>query len=89
MQHDQTLIPGFKSYYFWRRPAIITVYSKNNCPGCETLKAKLKRDNIAFDEQNINHNPDTMEWLLAQGHRTVPTVYRDGVHVTALDSLFE
>jgi glutaredoxin len=82
-------IPGFKSYYFWRRPAIITVYSKNNCPGCETLKTKLKRANIVFEELNIDHNPDTLEWLLAQGHRSVPVLYRDGIHISDVSTILK
>lgn len=57
---------------------MITVYSKNNCPFCEQAKALLTKKDIPFDVIKIDENPEAREWLMAQGHRTVPQLYLDG-----------
>ncbi len=67
----------------------ITVYSKNNCPGCDQLKRKLTQKGVEFEEKNISTDPLTLEWLLAQGHRSVPVVYQSGVHVVDMQSIFD
>lgn len=59
----------------------LVVYSKNNCPGCNALKSKLRAKSIPFTELNIDTSPDAKTFLLEQNHRSVPVIYKDGVHV--------
>ena len=57
---------------------MLTVYSKNHCPFCDQAKALLKNKNIPFEEIKIDESPDAREFVLAEGHRTVPQIYKDG-----------
>ena len=57
---------------------MITVYSKSNCPYCVQAKNLLKSKGIAFEEINIEEQPEAREFIVAEGHRTVPQIYRDG-----------
>lgn len=57
---------------------MLTVYSKNNCPFCVQAKNLLKLKNIPFDEVRIDENTEAKEFILSQGHRTVPQIYQDG-----------
>jgi glutaredoxin 3 len=57
---------------------MITVYSKNNCPYCVQAKNLLKSKGIVFEEINIEETPGAREFIVAQGHRTVPQIYQDG-----------
>lgn len=57
---------------------MLTVYSKNNCPFCVQAKNLLKLKNIEFEEINIEENPDARTFIVNEGHRTVPQIYKDG-----------
>jgi glutaredoxin 3 len=57
---------------------MITVYSKNNCPYCVQAKSLLQLKGIEFDEVKIDEAPEAREFILAEGHRTVPQIYQDG-----------
>jgi glutaredoxin 3 len=57
---------------------MITVYSKNNCPYCTQAKNLLKSRGVAFEEINIEERPEAREFILAEGHRTMPQIYQDG-----------
>lgn len=57
---------------------MITVYSKNNCPFCVQAKSLLQLKGVEFEEVKIDETPEAREFVLAEGHRTVPQIYRDG-----------
>jgi glutaredoxin len=57
---------------------MLTVYSKANCPFCDQAKNLLKLKNIAFEEVRIDLQPEAREFIVAEGHRTVPQIYKDG-----------
>lgn len=57
---------------------MITVYSKNNCPYCVQAKNLLQLKGIEYQEIKIDETPDARELMLAEGHRTVPQIYKDG-----------
>ena len=57
---------------------MVTVYSKNNCPYCVQAKNLLKSKGVAFEEINIEEKPEAREFILAEGHRTLPQIYQDG-----------
>lgn len=55
---------------------MLTVYSKNNCPACSQAKALLKKYEIPFDEAMIDNDSSAKEFVLSEGHRTVPQIYK-------------
>ena len=57
---------------------MITVYSKNNCPYCTQAKNLLTSRGVAFEEINIEEQPAAREFILAEGHRTMPQIYQNG-----------
>lgn len=58
---------------------MITVYSKNNCPFCDRAKALLESKGIEFKTIMMEENPDAREFLMDQGLRSVPQIFKDGV----------
>ena len=57
---------------------MITVYSKDNCPGCETLKAKLKAEGTPFTEIKLGRDMSVGEFKeLFPEVRSVPHVVED------------
>lgn len=40
-------------------------------------KALLKNNDIAFEERNIEENDEYREFVLSEGHRTMPQIYQD------------
>ena len=57
---------------------MLTVYSKNNCPFCVQAKNLLQLKGIEYEEIKIDENPEAREFVLSEGHRTVPQIYKDG-----------
>jgi glutaredoxin 3 len=58
---------------------MITVYSKNNCPFCDRAKALLESKGILFKVIKMEDEPDAREFLMDQGLRSVPQIFKDGV----------
>jgi glutaredoxin 3 len=57
---------------------MITVYSKNNCPYCVQAKSLLELKGIEFEEVKIDESTEAREFVVGEGHRTVPQIYQDG-----------
>jgi glutaredoxin 3 len=59
---------------------MITIYSKNNCPYCVQAKNLLKLKGVSYEEIRIDEmsNAAHKEFIVAEGHRTVPQIYQDG-----------
>lgn len=57
---------------------MLTVYSKQNCPFCEQAKAKLKSLDIVYEEVKIDADDSARDFIMEEGHRTVPQLYSDG-----------
>lgn len=57
---------------------MITVYSKTVCPYCVQAKNYLKQKNINFREVNIEQDDHAREFIMSEGHRTVPQIYFNG-----------
>lgn len=60
---------------------MLTVYSKANCPQCDKLKMRLQWEGTQYEEIRVDLKPEARQFLLDQGHRSVPVVYKDGVHL--------
>jgi len=57
---------------------MITVYTKNNCGFCMMGKAMLSKYGYQYTEINIEEDTDAMEFIISQGHKTMPQFYQDG-----------
>ena len=54
---------------------MIIVYTKDNCPACNTLKATYAQNGVAFQEVNIGKDISREEFMeLFPSVRTVPYV---------------
>ena len=54
---------------------MLTVYSKLNCPFCEKAKSYLKTKGIDFQVVRIDEVTEAREFLMSEGHRSVPQIY--------------
>lgn len=59
----------------------VVVYSKANCPACVKLKNELTLKAVEFEEVRVDLDPAQRQFLLDNGHRSVPQAYVDGKHV--------
>lgn len=57
---------------------MLTLYTKNNCSFCMMAKGLLKNNDIAFEEINVEQDQSAFDFILSEGHRTMPQIYRDG-----------
>ena len=57
---------------------MLTVYSKNNCPFCVQAKNVLRLKGVDYTEVKIDEDASAKDFILAEGHRTVPQIYKDG-----------
>lgn len=57
------------------RTEMIKVFSKDGCPYCDQAKALLKRHGYDFEEVRIDLDNDARNFVIEQGHRTVPQLY--------------
>jgi glutaredoxin 3 len=58
---------------------MITIYSRANCPFCVQAKNLLKLKGIEYTEVKIDEDAAAKDFVLEQGHRTVPQIYQDGI----------
>ena len=56
---------------------MLTVYSKKNCPFCDKAKQLLNNNSVDYKTVNIDEDQEARTWLMAQGHRSVPQIYKD------------
>ena len=55
----------------------IKLFSKNNCMQCKMAKRFLSENQIAFEEINIDNEPEALEFLKEQGFQSVPAITSD------------
>lgn len=57
---------------------MLTVYTKKNCGYCMQAKALLKNNDIPYEEVNIEENTEARDFVINEGHRTMPQIYHNG-----------
>jgi glutaredoxin-like protein NrdH len=57
---------------------MLTIYSKNACGYCTMAKGMLTNNDIPFEEVNIEENNEAYDFIISEGHRTMPQIYKDG-----------
>lgn len=56
--------------------AKVLIYSKSFCPYCDRAKALFKNKNVAFEEINVENDPNTYTELKKKtGMMTVPQIF--------------
>ncbi len=67
----------------------IEIYSSLWCPFCSRAKALLKRKGVAYEEIDVDRDPNLRQQMMrrAGGRRTVPQIFIDGRHVGGSDDL--
>lgn len=67
----------------------ITIYTTATCPYCLRAKALLREKKLAFTEIPVDGDPQARLEMAAKanGRRTVPQIFFDGVHVGDSDEL--
>lgn len=56
---------------------MLTIYSKNNCGFCTQAKKLLDRYQVEYKEIKVDETPEAKEFIVNEGHRTVPQIYLD------------
>ena len=56
---------------------MITVYTKYLCIWCDRAKAFLKNNGIEFKNVNVMEDKKAMDFVISQGHRTLPQIYHN------------
>lgn len=57
---------------------MITVYSKPLCHYCTMAKQWLDKNGFKYEEIRVDTNPEAKEFLITEGHRTMPQIYHNG-----------
>lgn len=56
---------------------MVTLYSKNNCHGCDATKRKLNDQGIQYIEKNVDHDEKARDKVIALGFMQMPVVVTD------------
>jgi len=67
----------------------IQVYTKNMCGYCTQAKSWLKTKGIEYKEINIEEQPEAREFVISEGHRTMPQIYVDGKSIGGYQQLIQ
>ena len=57
---------------------MITVYSKPLCHYCTMAKQYLDTHGFEYEEIRVDTNPEARDFLISEGHRTMPQIYNNG-----------
>lgn len=69
----------------------ITIYTTSACPYCVAAKALLRKKGAAFDEIDVESQPELRRAMQqrAAGRYTVPQIFIGETHVGGCDDLHE
>lgn len=66
----------------------IAIYTKANCPNCDTAKQLLKSKNLAYEERDINNPGERMAFTMVYPDiRQMPQIFIDDQRVGGLAGL--
>lgn len=66
---------------------MIKVYSTETCSACNSAKAWLKDNNLAYESVMIDEDIEAAKLMMSRGLRTVPQIYIDEEHIGGWDDL--
>ena len=67
----------------------IQVYTKNMCGYCTQAKNYLTNKGIEFETINIEEKPEAREFVINEGHRTMPQIYINDKSIGGYTQLIE
>jgi len=67
----------------------VKLYTKNGCGYCTMAKNWLKNKDISFEEINIEEKPEAREFVISEGHRTMPQIYINEKSIGGYQQLVE
>lgn len=69
----------------------VIVYSKTVCPYCVQAKAFLKKNDIAFEERNLDDDAERVKFYesVGAGVRSVPQIFLDGERIGGFQELMK
>ncbi len=56
----------------------LVVYTKSNCPNCVNAKNLLDSVGIEYTTIAVDDDPDALNFLRSEGHKSIPQLYKDG-----------
>lgn len=62
------------------------IYSTPTCPYCEMAKEYFKRNNVEYEEHNVNENEEAAKEMIAKSHQLgVPVIDIGGVIIVGFN----
>jgi len=58
---------------------MIKIYTKTHCPYCDQAKQMLDAFGYEYESINIEENSAARDFVIHEGHRTVPQIYVNDV----------
>ena len=65
----------------------VIIYSKNLCGYCTMAKNWLNSKGIEYKEINIEEQTEAREFVISEGHRTMPQIYINDKSIGGYDQL--
>lgn len=65
----------------------LTLYTQDDCQYCNILKRKLLEWNYSYREVNVSYDLFAKDFLKNEGHRTVPQLYWNNLHLNKMPTL--
>lgn len=62
----------------------LTLYTQDDCGYCHLLKKKLAEWDFRYREVNVSYDLFAKEFMKDKGHRTVPQLYWNSIHLNKL-----
>lgn len=59
----------------------VKLYTQPNCGFCDLMKEMLDKVRISYYTINIKEDKTALAFMKEQGHRTVPQLYANDVHI--------
>jgi glutaredoxin-like protein NrdH len=59
----------------------ITLYTQPQCPFCDIMKEMLDETGFTYYTINIKNDAAALNFIKEQGHRTVPQLYANDIHI--------
>ncbi len=59
----------------------VKLYTQPNCGFCDLIKEMLDKVNISYYTIDIKEDEIALAFMKEQGHRTVPQLYANDVHI--------
>ena len=53
---------------------MVTIYTKPNCPQCDTTKLFLNQKGIAFEDKPLETSPEIFSLIEEKGYKSAPVV---------------